>query len=276
MTDDYFLDVINDNEDDEWFKNTIDSNNHPLMEEEPDETLSPKDFRSLQNAISNGAFKRSINVPVNKTAGEVIFMILKFALVHALSLTVITDLFVMINCIFVESFLPNTRYLIDKLFYPKNCTKLYATCSKCGAYLRRFERKDKFVKCKICNTKIDLNDYAYKDFFVMMDVASPISKLIGTNGEYYDYVVNHRIHETGCIRDIYDGKRYREFSTNLNESNRHSYATIVFNTDGAPLFKSSAYSIWPIFLMVNELPYLVRSKELILAGLWFGKDKLNM
>ena len=203
MTDDYFLDVINDNEDDEWFKNTIDSNNHPLMEE-LDETLSAKDFRSLQNAISR-AFKRSINVPVNKTAGEVIFMIPKFALVHALSLTVITDLFVMINCIFAESFLPDTRYLIDKLFYPKNCTKLYATCSKCGAYLGRFERKDKFVKCKICNTKIDLNDYAY--LFVMMDVASPISKLIETNSEYYDYVVNHRIHETGCNRDIYDGIR---------------------------------------------------------------------
>ena len=208
--------MINDYEDDECFKDTIDDNNHSLMEEENDETLSPKDFRSLQNAIDNGAFRRSINGPVNKTVGEVIFMILKFALVHALSLTEITDLFVLINCIFAESFLPNTRYLIDKLFYPKNCTKLYATCSKCGAYLGRFERKDRFVKCKICKTKIDLNDYAYRDFFVMMDIASPISKLIETNSEHYDYVVNHRIYEKGCIRDIYDGKRYREFVMNLN------------------------------------------------------------
>lgn len=28
--------------------------------------------------------------------------------------------------------------------------------------------------------------------------------------------------------------------------------------------------------MLNEVPYHVRSKELILAGLWFGKDKPNM
>lgn len=28
--------------------------------------------------------------------------------------------------------------------------------------------------------------------------------------------------------------------------------------------------------MLNELPYKVKTKELILAGLWFGKDKPNM
>lgn len=28
--------------------------------------------------------------------------------------------------------------------------------------------------------------------------------------------------------------------------------------------------------MVNELPFQVRTKELILAGLWFGKEKPNM
>lgn len=78
------------------------------------------------------------------------------------------------------------------------------------------------------------------------------------------------------LRDIYDEKKYREFVSNLSESERHSYATCVFNTDGAPLFKNSSYSIWTIFLMVNEMPFKVRSKELILAGLWFGKNKPNM
>ena len=120
--------------------------------------------------------------------------------------------------------------------------------------------------------KIDFKDYSYKDFFVMVDVASPISKLIETNSKNYNYVVNRRVHEKDSISDIYDGKRYREFVNSLNESDRHSYASTVFNTNGAPLFKSSAYSILPIFLMLNEVEYHVRSKELILAVLWFGKD----
>ena len=109
----------------------------------------------------------------------------------------------------------------------------------------------------------------------MMDVASPISKLIETNSEYYNCVANRRVHEKDSISDIYDGKRYGEFENSMNESDRHSYATRVFNTDRAPLFKISAYSIWPIFLMVNEVEYHVGSKELVLAGLRFSKDKPN-
>ena len=109
-----------------------------------------------------------------------------------------------------------------------------------------------------------------------MDASSPISKLIESNSAYYNYIMIERVYEEGVIRDIYDGKGYRDFVTSLSESDRHRYVTTIFNTDGKPLFKSSAYSIWPIFLMVNELPFNVRSEELILVGLWFGKDKPNM
>ena len=42
---------------------------------------------------------------------------------------------------------------------------------------------------------------------------------------------------------------------------------ITFNTNGAPSFRSSVYSIWRIYLMVNKLPFNVRSIALILAGL---------
>lgn len=233
-------------------------------------------FRSLQEAIDSEALRKPISTPADKTVGEIILMILKFVLVHALSLTATTDLFRLVNALFPEPFIPNTRYLIDKLFYPKNCTKLYATCSNCGAGMGRFERRDRYLRCKVCETVVDVKDYAYKDFFVMMDVATPISKLLESNGEYYNHVVNHRVQEAGFIRDIYDGRRYRKFVENLNDTDRHNYATVSFNTDGAPLFESSSYSIWPIFLMVNEVPMHVRSKELILVGLWFGKDKPNM
>ena len=107
-----------------------------------------------------------------------------------------------------------------------------------------------------------------------MDASSLISKLIESNREYYNYIMNGRVYEEGVIRDIDDRKGYQDFIT--SESDRHRYVKIIFNTDSANLFNSSAYSIWPIFSMVNELPFNVRSKELILAGLWFGKDKPNM
>ena len=54
--------------------------------------------------------------------------------------------------------------------------------------------------------------------------------------------------------------------------------SFVLNTDGAPVFKSSKVSIWPVFLVINELPFKIRMKKenAILAALWFGNEKPAM
>ena len=47
--------------------------------------------------------------------------------------------------------------------------------------------------------------------------------------------------------------------------------------DGIKIFNSSKFSIWPLFLRINELrPSL--QENMILAGIWFGceKPKANM
>lgn len=43
-------------------------------------------------------------------------------------------------------------------------------------------------------------------------------------------------------------------------------------TDGVPVFKSSNFSMWPLYFVINELPYALRMKmqNVIFAGLWFG------
>lgn len=244
--------------------------------DENEDVSSEQPFKSFEEMLNMKDFEEPITVPVNKSVGEIIFMIIKYSLVHALSLSQITDLFMLINCMFVSHILPNTRYLIDKLFHPKECMQLHAMCTNCGAYIGKFTCKDNVLICGVCKSKIEVRNCKYKDFFVTLDASLPISKLLETNSDYYNYVINERVHESGRIRDIYDGKRYRDFVNNLSECDRHAFATVTFNTDGAPLFTSSAYSIWPIYLMVNELPYNVRTKELIVVGLWFGKDKPDM
>lgn len=49
----------------------------------------------------------------------------------------------------------------------------------------------------------------------------------------------------------------------------------MWYTDGISIFKSSRYSIWPFYLVINELPYQERFKmeNLILIGLWSGHGK---
>ena len=53
-----------------------------------------------------------------------------------------------------------------------------------------------------------------------------------------------------------------------------NYAGIIGRslTDGIPVFKSSKFSVWPLYLVINELPLnkCLCSSNVILAGLWFG------
>ena len=57
---------------------------------------------------------------------------------------------------------------------------------------------------------------------------------------------------------------------------RQNFVTATFNTDGSPVFKSSKFSIWPIQLVINEMPFRVRTSNPIVCGMWFSKDKPKM
>ncbi|KAK3930290.1 Sodium/potassium/calcium exchanger 1 [Frankliniella fusca] len=78
------------------------------------------------------------------------------------------------------------------------------------------------------------------------------------------------------IEDLYDGNMYLESTDEgfLSNPNNISF-TMYF--DGVSIFKSAKFSIWPIYLSINELKYKDRIKKenVIIAGLWFGKTKPN-
>ena len=52
---------------------------------------------------------------------------------------------------------------------------------------------------------------------------------------------------SSVICDIRDGKKYQESAT-------QGTITLTMNTDGVQLFKSSAVSTWPVWVIINELP----------------------
>ncbi|XP_025153981.1 uncharacterized protein LOC112588403 [Harpegnathos saltator] len=59
----------------------------------------------------------------------------------------------------------------------------------------------------------------------------------------------------------------------LNNMWNFSY---TFNTDGCQAANSSKVSIWPIYATLNELPYKMRSKYMMLLGIWVNKRESNM
>lgn len=54
------------------------------------------------------------------------------------------------------------------------------------------------------------------------------------------------------------------------------YGTACSNTDDAVKFQSLKCSIWPIFLMINELPSPEKMSSLVTCGLWFHLKKPDM
>ena len=113
-------------------------------------------------------------------------------------------------------------------------------------------------------------------------------------------LLKDRKHLSGqLISDITDGKQYRKLSEPgqfLCPVSHPANISLMLNTDGVALFKSSAADIWPIFLVINELPPTVRyalvnliyfntlshlyhrfsRNSVLLCGVWYGSSKPNM
>ena len=67
-----------------------------------------------------------LNVPVVASRGELLLMYLKYSIVHQLTHTAMTNLFKAVNCMFARSILPETRYMVDKLFFSSHFVNYHA------------------------------------------------------------------------------------------------------------------------------------------------------
>lgn len=60
--------------------------------------------------------------------------------------------------------------------------------------------------------------------------------------------------------DICSGDLYKELHSSgvISNDNNIMHLTLTLNTDGIPIFKSSNFAFWPMYLTINELPYKMR------------------
>ena len=59
--------------------------------------------------------------------------------------------------------------------------------------------------------------------------------------------------------DVYDGALYQNLSKPGNFLSSPQNISFLGNTDGVALIKSTGWSVWPVYLVINELPPLLRS-----------------
>lgn len=72
-----------------------------------------------------------------------------------------------------------------------------------------------------------------------------------------------RTRSDSCYTDVYDGKMYQHH-VSMGFLSRKSNISLMFNTDGVPVFRSSNFSFWPLYLLINELPY--RMRQVVMCG----------
>lgn len=160
--------------------------------------------------------------------------------------------------------LPATKYLFEKYFTKQEqplTTHFY--CPTCTSYIGVGETDKLDCVCGAEHSaKVLLRGGSY---FLSLDWKAELCNLLANKGPLPE--------KPGLMFDVSDitqSPAYNQLPLGPDD------VTLTWNTDGVPIFKSSAYSVWPLELMVNELPFKERMNNILLAGLWFGPNKPNM
>ena len=232
---------------------------------------------NLKEMFDSPTYNTPINMPVIITRLQLFFMVLKFGVSNKLPISAMSNLIVMINSMFANHIVPHSRYMLDKFFNNSEGIYFHVTCPKCENYVGRLEQLSPDTQCAVCRTNIGIPNESCSNLFALIDPSRSISELLTENSNYYDDLMKNRSkRDSNYIKDIYDGEMYREFVSSLAPQDKQNYVTATFNSDGAQPFKSSPLSLWPIYLMINELPPQERFKHVIPCALWFNNNKPKM
>ncbi len=220
---------------------------------------------------------------ISTTVAEGILLLMSFVLHYDLPWVAMEDLFVLMNVIFGFSVFPQTKHMLAKLFGGMNSAiTFHVFCPACQNYLRKYTGQiDKSVnaQCSQCTLWYNVRKLtADGHCFVTLSVKDQLNALLKNESiasllkerlDGIDKIVN-----PASVKDITDGHLYKMKRRDL-ALKKHDI-TATFNTDGSPVFNSSKSSIWPIQLVVNELPPKLRWQHVIVAGLWYGPSHPNM
>lgn len=127
------------------------------------------------------------------------------------------------------------------------------------------------------NDECDCDGSALTSYFLDIPIKDQLQKLYERPGffELLNYRFERQVSEG--YSDIFDGKIYKELRGEGQFLRERHNISLLWYTDGMKVFRKSKYEIWPVFMVINELPYAQRMKisNLLLLSLWFGESKPN-
>ena len=132
-------------------------------------------------------------------------------------------------------------------------------CDSCQSYVGSTSGP-----CPDCDKIINYDEsISSGNYFILFNIERQVKHLLE------DAHIQSKISQENA--DLRNGKCYQQLPMHEDD------LSVIWGSHGAAIFSSSNFSIWPLQLMVNELPYVIRRKHIhvLLAGLWFGSGKPN-
>jgi hypothetical protein len=129
-------------------------------------------------------------------------------------------------------------------------------CAKCEVELGISDQC--YMHCQNCNKR-------RKSYFIVFDLKTLITRVVDANFEaiieYQQYV-----NDQATICDIGKGNYLQSFGN-------HRFLSFNYNFDGIAQYKSIQKSLWPIQLVINDLPPRIRmaKKNCIVSSFWLDK-----
>ena len=211
------------------------------------------------------------------TVGLSALLIMTFALRHMLSGEALSDMLTLISA---HCLSPNlctkSMFELKKHFHNlKSPMRFHRYCSYCFLQV-----ENNLTVCPNSFCARDLTCSGNTAFFIEIPIASQIQDFFA-RPEFLN-LLKHRFvrvkKDEHNIEDIYDGELYKRHTGINGILSDERNISLTWNTDGISVFKSSKFTLWPLYFVVNELPYKERiSKDnMIFAGLWFGNSKPSM
>ncbi|KAH9382678.1 hypothetical protein HPB48_023234 [Haemaphysalis longicornis] len=158
-------------------------------------------------------------------------------------------------------------------FYCDDCMQVVAETAGSLA-----DRNAVHAQCPGCGRMCDgrplLND---GNFYPSLPIKQQLTSLLAANDVSTALSerlseINSRSDTSTVLSDITDGSVHRTVRQKLNAQD----LTLTINADCSPLFKSSKYSVWPVQIMINELPEHLRHKNVLVAMLWYRQTHPDM
>ncbi|XP_018373627.1 PREDICTED: uncharacterized protein LOC108767945, partial [Trachymyrmex cornetzi] len=161
----------------------------------------------------------------------------------------------------------------DMITYNYFCTTCHATLLP-PISKKQFKNVVKF--CPKCKQQHNLTINSL-NYYLSVDLESQIKTLLHDKKVRQTLLHNlkkiensYQSNRPHYIRDVYDSTIYAKLKSRTKSDDSHML-TYNFNTDGAPIFISSKKSMWPLQIIINELPVKMRFRNILLGAFWVGE-----